>query len=113
MQEMGLSDQVTLFTASDFGRTLAINGDGTDHGWGAHHFVVGGAVDGAAIHGEVPPADFDHALDSGGGRLIPSVSVEQYAAPLGRWFGLSDAELAMALPNLASFAAQPLSFMRS
>ena len=114
MQELGLGDSVTLFTASDFGRTLAANGDGTDHGWGSHHFVVGNAVQGQRIYGDVPPAEFDHDQDAGNGRLIPTVSVEQYAEPLGRWFGLGDAELAAALPNLSNFtAANPVTNLLS
>ncbi|KZX57031.1 hypothetical protein A3709_04470 [Halioglobus sp. HI00S01] len=100
---MGLANDVTLFTASDFGRTLAINGDGTDHGWGAHHFVVGGAVKGKQIFGDIPEAEFDHDQDAGGGRLIPTQSVEQFAAPLGRWFGLGENDLANALPRLSNF----------
>ncbi|MEO0983493.1 MAG: DUF1501 domain-containing protein [Pseudomonadota bacterium] len=111
MQELGVASDVTLFTASDFGRTLAINGDGTDHGWGAHHFVVGEAVQGKNIYGDPPPSNFGHAQDAGGGRLIPGVSVEQFAEPLGRWFGLTDAELAVALPNLSNFTAPSLTFV--
>ncbi|MCG8443098.1 MAG: Tat pathway signal protein, partial [Caulobacterales bacterium] len=68
---------------------------------------VGRAVRGRRIIGDVPIADFDHDYDAGGGRLIPSTAVEQLAAPLGRWFGLNDAEIAAALPNLSSFAAEP------
>lgn len=107
MIELGISNDVTLFTASDFGRTLAINGDGTDHGWGGHHFVVGGSVAGQTIYGDIPISDFGHELDSGSGRLIPTTSVEQYASSLGRWFGLNPTELATALPNLGNFAAGP------
>ncbi len=107
MQEIGLASDVTLFTASDFGRTLAINGDGTDHGWGSHHFVIGDAVQGNQIYGDMPPYDFDHDQDAGSGRLIPTTSVEQFAEPLGRWFGLNDGEIAAALPNLSSFSAGP------
>jgi len=106
MQELGLGDSVTIFTASDFGRTLAINGDGTDHGWGAHHFVIGDAVQGRQIYGDIPPYDFGHDFDAGRGRLIPSTSVEQFAEPLGRWFGLSDSELAAALPNFNNFTSK-------
>lgn len=109
--EMGIANQVTTFTASDFGRSLAINGDGTDHGWGSHHFVVGGAVAGNTIYGNLPEYIFDHDYDSGNGRLIPQTSVEQYAATLGKWYGLSDAELATALPNLANFTTKDLGFM--
>ena len=105
MKELGTHNDVTVFTASDFGRTLAINGNGTDHGWGAHHFVMGGAVSGRNIYGHVPEADYDHDYDSGGGRLIPTTSVEQFAEPMGRWFGLTNNELNIALPNLANFTS--------
>ncbi len=111
MQELGLSDSVTMFTASDFGRTLSINGDGTDHGWGSHHFVIGDAVQGRQIYGQVPDYDFGHSQDAGSGRLIPTTSVEEYAAPLGRWFGLNEAEIAIALPNLSNFTSPPLGFV--
>ncbi|MEM9738525.1 MAG: DUF1501 domain-containing protein [Pseudomonadota bacterium] len=111
MAQMGLTNDVTLFTASDFGRTLAVNGDGTDHGWGGHYFVVGGAVNGGDLYGTLPPPAFDHDADSGGGRLIPSVSVEQYAAQLGRWFGMTDAELSTALPNLGNFDQGTVPFL--
>jgi uncharacterized protein (DUF1501 family) len=111
MQELGVGNDVTLFTASDFGRTLAINGDGTDHGWGAHHFVVGGAVQGRNIYGGLPEATFDHDQDAGGGRLIPTTSVEQFAEPLGRWFGLNDSEINASLPNLSNFAPLPTPFV--
>ncbi|NND67379.1 MAG: DUF1501 domain-containing protein [Halioglobus sp.] len=102
-QEMGLEDDVTIFTAADFGRTLTINGDGSDHGWGGHHFVVGGAVQGGDIYGDIPPSVLGHSQDSGNGRLIPNVSVEQYAAALGGWYGLNNAELTAALPGLPAF----------
>ncbi|MEL6364034.1 MAG: DUF1501 domain-containing protein [Pseudomonadota bacterium] len=112
MQEIGAYNDVTLFSAADFGRTLAINGDGTDHGWGATQFVVGGGVNGGVLYGDVPPAAFEHDYDAGGGRLIPNVSVEQFAEPLGRWFGLNDGELAAALPNLANFSGEaPVAFL--
>lgn len=110
-QEMGVGSDVTTFTASDFGRTLSINGDGTDHGWGAHHFIVGDAVNGGRIYGEMPPYDFDHSLDAGNGRLIPSTSVQQYAATLGSWFGLDQNELEASLPNLTNFSNQNLGFV--
>lgn len=110
MRELGVSEDVTLFTASDFGRTLAVNGDGTDHGWGNHHFVVGDAVNGQRILGEMPPYQLQHALDAGGGRWIPAYSVEQFAAPLGRWFGLSETDLQAALPNLGNFNGSALSY---
>lgn len=107
---LGVADKVTSFTASDFGRTLRVNGDGTDHGWGGHHIVVGDAVN-AGLFGEMPPAAFDHNQDTGRGRLIPTTSVDQYAAALGSWFGLSASELAEALPGLGNFDAGKLSGM--
>ncbi|MCQ8185874.1 DUF1501 domain-containing protein [Parvularcula maris] len=103
LKELGLSDQVTTFTASDFGRTLAVNGDGTDHGWGGHHLVMGGAVRGRKILGDIPEPLFGHDQDAGGGRLIPTLAVEQFADPLGRWWGLTSDEIAAALPNRANF----------
>jgi uncharacterized protein (DUF1501 family) len=102
--ELGVQNDVTAFTASDFGRTLAVNGDGTDHGWGAHHFVVGGAVNGNRIIGDIPPPVVNHDQDSGSGRLIPTLAVEQLAASLAAWFGLTAGEIQSALPNLGSFS---------
>ena len=110
-EELGIANEVTTFTAADFGRTLTVNGDGTDHGWGSHHFVVGGAVKGGDIYGNIPLAELGHSQDSGNGRLIPSVSVEQFARPLGSWYGLNEAELAIALPGLANFPAGALNFI--
>jgi len=110
MKELGLNDQVTLFTASDFGRTLAINGDGTDHGWGGHHFITGGAVQGRRIYGDIPESSFDHAQDAGNGRLIPTLSVDQYAAALGQWYGLTDDQLSIIFPALSNFPAPPALF---
>lgn len=107
MTQLGLSDSVTLFTASDFGRTLAVNGDGTDHGWGAHQFVVGGAVQGRQIVGAMPPSELNHEQDSGGGRLIPSQPVEFMAGPLGSWLGVDAAGINTALPNLMNFGDVP------
>ena len=103
-QELGIANDVTTFTAADFGRTLTVNGDGTDHGWGGHHFVVGGSVSGGDIYGDIPVSQLGHDQDSGNGRLIPTTSVEQFAAPLGRWFGLNNQELVTALPNITNFA---------
>ena len=108
MDEIGLGDSVTLFTASDFGRTVVGNGSGTDHGWGNHHLVVGGAVKGGEIYGDIPPMDFGlEQYTKTRGRMIPTTSVDQYAASLGKWFGLDGAELRDALPNLGNFASIP------
>lgn len=109
--ELGVADRVTAFTASDFGRALASNGNGTDHGWGGHHFIVGGAVRGRAFYGMPPPMSIgetdapDDQWHIGQGRLIPSTSVDQYAATLARWFGVGPIELAGILPNLRNFGA--------
>lgn len=103
MVELGLDENVTLFTASDFGRTLSVNGNGTDHGWGGNSLVVGGAVKGGKIYGDLPPSTLGHNQDSGNGRWIPTTSVEEFASPLGSWFGLSNAEIRSALPDLGSF----------
>ncbi|MEO1661461.1 MAG: DUF1501 domain-containing protein [Pseudomonadota bacterium] len=107
--EMGVENSVTTFTASDFGRTLGVNGDGTDHGWGSHHMVLGGAVNGGQVHGDVPPPELGHNQDAGRGRLIPQLSVDQYAAALGSWFGLSNGELNDAIPGLDNFDRSALS----
>jgi uncharacterized protein (DUF1501 family) len=108
--EMGLANKVTAFTASDFGRTLASNGDGSDHGWGSHHLVVGGAVKGRAFYGMAPPVSVGNSTSApedqwhvGQGRLLPSTSVDQYAATLAKWFGVANAELAGILPNIGHF----------
>lgn len=110
MTALGLQDEVALFTAGDFGRTLATNGDGTDHGWGAHHFVIGGGVQGQQIFGDIPLADFGHEHDAGSGRLIPTQSVDQYASALGQWFGVEESELLNIFPNLVNFAKPPRLF---
>ena len=107
--ELGVASKVTAFTASDFGRTLTSNGDGSDHGWGSHHFMVGGAVKGKAFYGNVPPVSVGSTLAAsdqqhvGQGRLLPTTSVDQYAATLAKWFGVADSEMAGILPNLSHF----------
>ena len=112
MTATGLGNQVTTFTASDFGRTLTSNSNGTDHGWGSHHFVVGGAVQGQDIYGQYPVVGANQANDVGAGRLIPAISVDEYAGTLARWFGLSDGQIRQILPNLGNFGSSPyLSFM--
>jgi uncharacterized protein (DUF1501 family) len=108
MASMGLGDRVTSFTASDFGRTLVSNGDGSDHGWGGHHLVVGGAVRGNRVVGTLPTVANDGPDDVGQGRLLPTISVDQYAATLGRWLGVQDNDLNAIVPNLGNFSVRDL-----
>jgi uncharacterized protein (DUF1501 family) len=107
MVTAGLGNQVTTFTASDFGRTLTCNSNGTDHGWGSHHFVVGGAVQGQDMYGQYPVIGVNQANDLGAGRLIPTTSVDQYAGTLARWFGLSDGQIRQVFPNFGNFGSSP------
>jgi uncharacterized protein (DUF1501 family) len=109
--ELGVANQVTTFTASDFGRTLTSNGDGSDHGWGSHHFVIGGAVRGGSIYGTFPDIAMNTNEDLGSGRLLPTTSVDQYAGTLARWFGVADGSLNTIVPNLANFTTRNLGFM--
>lgn len=122
-----MSDKVTLFTASDFGRTFASNGDGTDHGWGAHHFVSGGAVNGGKLYGSfpmtavtgtvrdattTPVTKFTNPIDVGSGNFIPQFSVDQYAATLAKWFGVETVtDIPAIFPDLANFTTKDLGFM--
>lgn len=113
MVALGLGENVTSFTASDFGRTLASNGDGSDHGWGGHHLVVGGAVKGKdKLYGKAPVVSINNdpklpGYDGhvGQGRLIPGTSVDQYAGTLAKWFGVPTADLGSILPNLKNFGS--------
>ena len=109
--ELGVANQVTTFTASDFGRTLSINGDGSDHGWGGHHFIVGGAVKGRQIYGKVPTVAVNGPDDVGQGRLLPTTAVDQFAATLATWFGVSDSELPLVLPNIGAFTTKNIGFL--
>ena len=123
MVQLGIASQVTAFTLSDFGRTLQISGTGpatgTDHAWGNHHFILGGAVRGGDFYGTPGPngtvyptlamsgpSDTDNR-----GRWIPTTSVEQYAATLATWFGVADADLPVVFPNIGRFASRNLGFM--
>jgi uncharacterized protein (DUF1501 family) len=116
--ELGIADGVTAFTASDFGRSLAVNGDGTDHGWGGHHFVVGGAVRGQRFYGAMPSlAQYDddnpgsNPDDTGYGQIIPKQAVDQYAATLASWFGVDAGSVNDIFPNLGRFPSSDLGFM--
>ena len=111
MTELNVADTVTAFTASDFGRTFISNGDGSDHGWGSHHFVLGGAVNGGRIYGHLPTLAVGGPNDAGDGRWIPTTSVDEYSATLARWFGVANSDLPLVLPNLGRFAMPDLGFM--
>ena len=106
-----MRNNVTLFTASDFGRTLTSNGDGTDHGWGAHHFVMGGAVNGGEIFGRFPQFGLT-SNDTANNGYLPVTSVDTIGSTLGKWFGASDAQLDTVFPNLRNFS-RDLGFLRA
>ena len=110
MNEIGQQNNVTLFTASDFGRSLGSNGDGSDHAWGNHHMIVGGAVRGG-YYGRMPSLALNGADDAANGRVLPTTSTDQYAATLARWFGVAASDLPVVFPNLANFPTQTLGFL--
>jgi len=111
--ELGIADQVTTFTTSDFGRTLTSNGDGTDHGWGSHQMIMGGAVNGGNIYGQFPELTIGGKDDIGEGRIIPTTGMDQYAATLASWYGLPAGNFADVFPNLARFNDLDLGFFKS
>jgi len=110
--ELGVADGVTAFTASDFGRNTASNGDGSDHGWGGHHFVIGGSVNGGSFYGTMPNLTVGGPDDGYYGAVIPKISVDQYGATLARWFGVAPGNLNDVFPNLGNFQVADLGFMR-
>lgn len=100
---LGVADRVTTFTGSDFGRTLQSNDDGSDHGWGGMHFVAGGAVNGRRFYGTPPAIGNNTPDDVGQGRLLPTISVDQYASTLASWFGVSASNMSTVLPNIGNY----------
>ncbi len=116
LEELGIADNVTTFTISDFGRKLVSNGDGSDHAWGGNAIVMGGAVNGKRIFGDYPELYLGNSLDTGGGRFIPTTSTDEFFAELALWFGASESDLPNILPNLSNFwipgqGTSPLGFM--
>lgn len=111
--EMGIANQVTSFTMSDFARTFQPNSNtGTDHAWGSHHIVFGGAVKGGSLYGTFPSLVLGGTDDSGtNGRWIPSTGSVQYAATLASWFGVPANQLATVFPNIGTFATANLGFV--
>ena len=108
MTELNLQNQVTAFTASDFGRTLTSNGDGSDHGWGSHHFVMGGAVRGQRLFGTSPILANNGPDDVGQGRLLPTTSVDQFGATLATWLGVSGTDLGTVLPQIGNYTIRDI-----
>jgi uncharacterized protein (DUF1501 family) len=116
LEEIGVADRVTTFTASDFARTLSSNGRGSDHAWGGNHMVLGGAVNGGDIYGDFPELYLGGPLDTNRGRLIPTMSVDELFAELALWFGVPAPDLDLVLPNIGRFYAPgssspPVGFM--
>lgn len=113
MAQLGVADQVTTFTLSDFGRTLKpASGGGSDHAWGNHQLIMGGAVRGRTFYGQFPEHSLGGPNDiSSEGRWLPTTSVDQYGATLARWFGVADADLATVFPNLRNFGTSNLGFL--
>jgi uncharacterized protein (DUF1501 family) len=109
--ELGVANQVTTFTASDFGRTYVPNASGTDHGWGNHQLIMGGAVRGGDIYGRMPSLAINGPDDTGRGRWLPSTSVDEYNATLATWFGVSAGNLSTVLPNIGRFSNPNLGFL--
>lgn len=106
MLEINKQDSVTTFTASDFGRTLTVNGDGSDHGWGGHYLTMGGAVAGGQLYGDWPSFEIGGEDDTGDkGRIIPKLSINQYGASLAQWMGLSASDINTVFPDLANFGS--------
>ncbi len=110
--EMGIADKVTTFTETDFGRTLQPSGTGTDHGWGGHNLVLGGAVRGGDIYGTFPMPALGGPDDANTrGVLIPTTSLDQYGATLASWFGVTSDALTQVFPNIGKFATANVGFL--
>jgi uncharacterized protein (DUF1501 family) len=110
--QLGIADKVTTFTASDFGRTFPVNGGaGSDHGWGNHQMMMGGAVKGQQFYGTFPTLSVNGPDDTGLGRWIPTTSVDEYSATMAKWFGVTNTDMATVFPNIGRFARPDLGFM--
>ncbi|MEZ5385128.1 MAG: DUF1501 domain-containing protein [Prosthecobacter sp.] len=111
MEQLSVSDSVTTFTASDFSRTFPTNSQGSDHGWGSHHMIMGGAVRGGQTYGRLPVFAINGPDDTSTGRWIPTTAVDQFSATLAKWFGVSSTDMPAIFPNLSRFATDDLGFM--
>lgn len=111
LEQLGVTDQVTTFSLSEFSRTLTSNGNGTDHAWGSNVFVMGGAVKGKQIYGQYPSLALSNdnwnsdtnPLDVGGGVFLPTTSTDEYFAELALWYGVPKSDLALLFPNIGYF----------
>jgi uncharacterized protein (DUF1501 family) len=111
-EQLGVANDVCLFTVSDFGRTFPVNGGfGSDHGWGNHQIVVGGGVQGQRMFGAFPTLAVNGPDDTSTGRWIPTTAVDEYSATLAKWFGVAPAEMGTVFPNINRFAQPDLGFM--
>lgn len=118
IEELGLSDNVTTFTMSDFGRTLTSNGNGSDHAWGGNVMVMGGSVNGGNIYGNYPSLALNSNDDVGGAIMLPTIATDEYFAELAQWFGVSNGDLNYVLPNIGNFynvnsGTAPIGFMQA
>jgi uncharacterized protein (DUF1501 family) len=121
MEQLGLQNSVTAFTASDFGRTFPGNGSGSDHGWGSHHLIVGGggisdsnrSVLGGQTYGKFPALAIGGPDDTNTGRWIPGLATDQYFATLASWFGVDSGNIPTVFPNIGRFATSNLGFMKT
>jgi uncharacterized protein (DUF1501 family) len=112
-EALGVQDLVTTFTGADFGRTLANNGDGSDHGWGSHHFVMSGAVKPRTWVGALPQMSVSEGADNvGGGRLLPAIGVDQHGATLARWMGVPEDKMSTVFPNIGNYTTRDLGFFK-
>ena len=116
MVALGAENEVVLYSASDFGRTLTSNSQGSDHAWGGNQFVLGGQVKGKQIYGTYPDLYQDNVLDVGRGRLIPTTSVDEFFAEMALWLGVAKTDLPLVLPNISRFyspsnASPPVGFL--
>jgi uncharacterized protein (DUF1501 family) len=109
----GISSKVTTFTSSDFGRTFPSNGVGSDHGWGSHHLIMGGGVNGGQTYGKFPTLTVGGPDDTSTGRWIPTTAIDQYFATLATWFGVDNSNLGTVFPNIGRFASPNLGFMKA
>ena len=106
IQSMGLQNNVVLYTASDFGRTLTSNGSGSDHAWGGNHFIISGSANGGEIYGKYPDLALNNSsTDLGRGRILPTTSVDQYMAELAYWYGVPNSEISTVIPNINNFSS--------